>query len=120
MSAVRFRRAAIAAALASLFVLSLVACAPSDAAQEPVATTEVHLPKSYRFDPAAITVPAGAIVTWTNDDNFTHNVTFEGDAPLTMSPGTATTRMFDTPGRYAYQCTLHPQDKQGTVDVTDS
>jgi plastocyanin len=57
---------------------------------------------------------AGATVTWTNDDNFTHNVTFEGEASLMMWPGQTATRTFDTPGTYACQCTLHPQDMQVT------
>lgn len=112
------------AALAALIVLTLasvVACNSNDAAGgEPVATTEVQLPKSYRFEPAAITVPVGATVTWTNDDNFTHNVTFEGSEPATMSPGASTTRTFDTAGTFAYQCTLHPQDMQGMVEVGGS
>jgi plastocyanin len=85
-----------------------------------VATTEVQLPKSYRFQPEAITVPVGATVTWTNDDNFTHNVTFQGSEPMAMSPGATTTRTFDTAGTFPYQCTLHPQDMQGTVEVTGS
>lgn len=116
--AVRVRRAALAV-LAALIV-AVAACSGSDAAQEPVATTEVQLPKSYRFEPAAISVPVGATVTWTNDDNFTHNVTFESEASLMLSPGQTATRTFDTPGTYAYECTLHPQDMQGTVEVTGS
>ena len=50
----------------------------------PVATTTVDLPKSYKFVPARITVPAGSTVTWTNNDDFTHNVTLpDGPEPLT-------------------------------------
>jgi plastocyanin len=117
-SANRLRPAALAALLA---LASVVACSSNDAAAgEPVATTEVQLPKSYRFEPVAITVPVGSTVTWTNDDNFTHNVTFEGSEPMTMSPGASTTRAFDSAGTFAYQCTLHPQDMQGTVEVTGS
>jgi len=119
-SANRLRPAALAA-LIMLALGSVVACSSSDAAaKEPVATTEVQLPKSYRFEPVAITVPVGSTVTWTNDDNFTHNVTFEGSEPMTISPGASTTRTFDRAGTFAYQCTLHPQDMQGTVEVTRS
>ena len=119
-SAGRLRPAALAA-LIVLALASVVACSSNDAAAaEPVATTKVQLPKSYRFEPEAITVPVGATVTWTNDDNFTHNVTFEGSEPMTMSPGASTTRTFDSAGTFAYQCTLHPQDMQGTVEVTGS
>ena len=116
----RLRLAALAA-LVALTLASVVACSSNDAAGgEPVATTEVQLPKSYRFEPAAIIVPVGATVTWTNDDNFTHNVTFEDSERMTMPPGATTTRTFDAAGTFPYQCTLHPQDMQGTVEVTGS
>ena len=112
------------AALAALLLLALATafgCTPSDTSgEEPVATTEVDLPRSYRFDPVAITVPVGATVTWTNDDNFTHNVTFDGSEPLKLSPGHSATRTFDTAGTFPYVCTLHPQDMQGSVEVTAS
>jgi plastocyanin len=109
------------AGLIVLVLATLGACSSSDAnGGEPVATTEVQLPKSYRFEPEAITVPVGATVTWTNDDNFTHNVTFEGSEPMAMSPGASTTRTFETAGTFPYQCTLHPQDMQGAVEVTAS
>jgi plastocyanin len=111
-------------ALAGLILLVLAtvgACSSTGASGgEPVATTEVQLPKSYRFQPQAITVPVGATVTWTNDDNFTHNVTFKGSEPMAMSPGATTTRTFETAGTFPYQCTLHPRDMQGTVEVTGS
>jgi plastocyanin len=82
----RRHRPAALAALALVVLATVVACSTSDTGGEPVATTEVQLPKSYRFEPAAITVPVGATVTWTNDDNFTHNVTFEDSEPLAMFP----------------------------------
>jgi plastocyanin len=119
-ASVRRHRPAALAALALVVIATVVACSTSDTGGTPVETTEVQLPKSYRFEPAAIAVPVGATVTWTNDDNFTHNVTFEGSEPATMSPGTSTTRTFDTAGTFAYQCTLHPQDMQGTVEVSGS
>ena len=108
-------------ALLLLALVTVLACSPRDSsAVEPVATTEVQLPKSYRFEPAAITVPVGSTVTWTNDDNFTHDVAFEGSEPMKLSPGDSTTRTFESAGTFPYQCTLHPQDMQGTVEVTGS
>jgi plastocyanin len=107
--------------LPALAALSLVlsACGSgTGASASPVATTSVDLPKSYRFSPAAISVPAGATVTWTNTDNFTHNVVLEGAEPLTMSPGESTTFSFEAPGTYPYICSLHPKDMKGTVLVT--
>jgi plastocyanin len=109
--------------LPALAVLALVlaACgAGASADQSPVATTSVDLPKSYRFAPAAIVVEAGSTVTWTNHDNFTHNVTFEGSAPLTMAPGESVSDTLATPGLYAYVCSLHPKDMKGSVLVTGS
>jgi plastocyanin len=84
----------------------------------PVATTTVDLPASYRFVPAAITVAAGSTVTWTNHDNFTHNVSFDGAEPLPMAPGESATHTFPTAGRFAYVCSLHPRDMKGSVLVT--
>ena len=87
---------------------------PGDAAASPVATTTVDLPTSYQFAPAAITVTAGATVTWTNHDNFTHNVQFDGCAtrcrcrPARPSPARSM-----RPGTYPYVCSLHPQDMTG-------
>jgi plastocyanin len=82
----------------------------------------VRLPPSYKFEPAAIRVAAGATVTWTNADNFTHSVQFQDGGlpadPLMMEPGEQATFTFDTPGTYAYRCSLHPQNMRGTVTVT--
>jgi plastocyanin len=89
----------------------------------PVVTTSVDLPPSYRFAPAAISVSAGATVTWTNHDNFSHSVAFlDGGLPAEpriMKPGEAVTFTFAAPGTYHYQCSLHPQNMQGTVVVTE-
>ena len=83
-----------------------------------VVTTIVDLPKSYRFEPAAIEVDAGATVTWTNHDEFTHNVDFDGEAPLAMKPGESVTRAFPTAGTFAYMCSLHPREMRGSVAVS--
>ena len=64
-----------------------------------------------------IVVDVGASVTWTNNDQFTHNVTFPGEEPRTMKPGESVTREFPTAGTFAYQCSLHPHDMQGSVLV---
>jgi plastocyanin len=102
-------------------VLALAACgggggAAADAS--PVPTTTVDLPKSYKFVPAAIVVGAGSTVTWTNHDDFTHNVTLPEGQALTMPPGASVSHTFDTAGEFAYQCSLHPRDMRGRVVVT--
>jgi plastocyanin len=102
----------------AVVTLLVAACGSgAGAASSPVATTTVDLPPSYRFVPAAIVVPAGATVTWTNHDNFTHNVAFDGAEALRMAPGESASRAFETPGTYAYVCSLHPKDMKGTVVV---
>lgn len=86
-----------------------------------VRTTTVTMPKSYRFDPVAISVDAGATVTWKNEDNFTHDVTIEdGDdtGEHTVKPGDQVKITFDEPGTYDYVCRLHETDMRGTVYVT--
>jgi plastocyanin len=96
----------------------LAGCSGEAAAtSSPVATTSVDLPKSYRFEPPTISVDTGATVTWTNHDDFTHNVTFEGEPGLVMKPGESVTRTFSSPGTFAYVCSLHPRDMQGSVSV---
>ncbi len=111
-------------ALGVLLALALVACGGSGSGDagaggaSPVPTSTVDLPRSYRFEPVAITVPAGTTVTWTNNDNFTHNVSLDGVEPLTMRPGESASHAFAAAGSYPYVCSLHPQDMQGTVVVT--
>ena len=91
-------------------------CGGSDTGA-PVATTEVRMAKSYRFDPPRIQIDAGETVTWTNDDNFTHTVQVDGQADHAAGPGERVTVTFDVPGTYHYVCTLHRRDMDGEVIV---
>jgi plastocyanin len=95
----------------------LAGCGGSGGSSEPVATTEVLMPKSYRFDPKTIEVDAGAEVTWRNEDNFTHSVEIEGQDDRKVEPGESVSFTFSTPGTYEYVCTLHSHDMRGTVIV---
>ena len=101
-------------------VILLAACAPQGAA-EPVATDHVDLPPSYKFDPEAITVPDGTTVTWTNSDNFTHNVRLLDEGGQELHAGTGGERefTFTGPGEHRYDCSFHPNDMQGVVIVTE-
>jgi plastocyanin len=83
----------------------------------PVATTEVKMAKSYRFDPKTIEVDAGATVTWKNDDNFTHTVQVDGQDDHKVDRGDSVSIRFAKPGTYHYVCTLHSHDMDGTVIV---
>ncbi len=102
--------------LASLGAL-LAGCGQSGEAAGPVVTTEVSMPKSYRFDPKTIQVDAGATVTWRNEDNFTHTVEVEGQDDRKVEPGDSVSIRFTDPGTYDYVCTLHSHDMKGKVIV---
>lgn len=63
----------------------------------------------FAFTPAAIEVPAGTKVTWTNQDKVNHSVT--SDAGAFSSPplkqGDDFSYTFTTPGTYPYHCGYH-------------
>jgi plastocyanin len=109
------RTLALLAALAA----TAAGCGGSDPlASDPVATTRVDLPKSYRFEPAVIEVAPGATVTWENEDSFTHTIRFDGeDETAKLGPGESFARPFPKPGTFHYVCTLHPRDMEGEVRV---
>ena len=104
--------------LALALVLVAAGCGGGGGSAEPVATTEVAMAKSYRFEPKAISVDAGDTVTWTNDDNFTHTVQVDGQEDHEVDRGDSVSITFDEPGTYHYVCTLHRRDMDGTVTVT--
>jgi amicyanin len=104
-------------ALAVLAALPLAAACGGTGEREPVATTEVKMAKSYRFDPETIEVRAGETVTWTNEDNFTHTVEVEGKGDHKVERGESVSITFGEAGEFDYVCTLHRQDMSGTVIV---
>ena len=89
-----------------------------------VATSDV-IPvtiKGFVYHPETITVPAGASVAWTNQDNAPHTSTGIGDAVSALDSsaiifGQSFTQEFDTPGTFPYYCVYHP-NMLGTVVVT--
>ena len=103
-----------AIAAAALFAAG---CGGSGDSSAPVATTEVQMVKSYRFDPKVIEIEAGQAVTWTNDDNFTHTVQVDGQEDHKVERGESFSITFDKPGTYHYVCTLHSKDMDGEVIV---
>jgi len=109
-----FLLAAVALLAATLFAAG---CGGAGDSGEPIATTEVTMVKSYRFDPETIEIEAGQTVTWTNEDNFTHTVEVEGEEDHRVGQGESVEITFDEPGTYEYVCTLHSQDMDGTVIV---
>jgi plastocyanin len=89
-----------------------------------IATSEV-IPvaiKGFVYNPETVTVPVGASVAWTNQDNAPHTSTGVGDAVSALDSGAIIfgqtfTQEFDTPGTYPYYCVYHP-NMLGTVVVT--
>ena len=110
------RRLPLLAVAALAAILSTAGCSGEDEA-EAVATTNVRMVKSYRFEPEVIEVDAGSTVTWTNEDNFTHTVQVEGRDDRKVGKGESVSIAFDEPGTYDYVCTLHSRDMSGTVVV---
>jgi plastocyanin len=118
------------AALAAIALLGLVGCSSSSSASsdapfkvkgEPVPTDRVDLPKSYKFAPAVVEVKAGTTVTWTNHDDFRHNVTLMSGPDKTskhLGIGDSASIPFAQAGTFFYECTLHPQQMRGKVVVT--
>ncbi len=84
------------------------------AAQELSDSTAVEI-KLFEFTPAALEVPPGSTVVWTNLDGSYHNVTSgtaaspDGafDSGL-FDEGQAFAFTFDQPGAYPYFCARHP------------
>jgi plastocyanin len=108
----------LVAALAVCSVVGVAAgCGDSGESSTPVATNEVAMAKSYRFDPKVIEVTAGQTVTWKNEDNFTHTVEVDGQNDHKVDRGDSVSIKFDTPGTYDYVCTLHRHDMEGKVIV---
>ena len=105
------------ALLAALMLALAAGCGDSAEAETPVATTEVSMAKSYRFEPKRIEVDAGQTVTWTNDDNFTHTVQVDGQADHKVERGKSVSIAFGEPGTFHYVCTLHRKDMDGEVIV---
>ena len=95
--------------------------APFELDADPVETTEVAAVKSYKFGPEVIEVAAGSEVTWTNEDDFPHNVhLLDGsDATHDLPIGDSVSVAFDEAGDYYYECSLHPQTMRGKVIVSE-
>lgn len=75
--------------------------------------------RNIAFKPERITIKVGQSVTWVWDDgNVPHNVVFN-DLPAKSEILTKGTfrHTFDTAGRFAYRCTIHPS-MTGEVVVT--
>jgi plastocyanin len=82
------------------------------------AAPPIVIARDFMFAPAAITIRAGASVTWKNTDDEPHTVV--SDTGLfrsgALDTGESFTFRFDKPGTYHYACSIHPR-MVGTIVV---
>jgi plastocyanin len=101
--------------------LALAGPVPSVALAQGAAAVTVTEPTAehYAFTPGALTVAAGATVTWTNGTDAPHTVTSDTGrfGSGTLNQGQAFRFTFAQPGTYAYHCNVHPY-MHGTIVVT--
>ena len=115
------KRAILSAAAAALLVLSFglskVGC--TFLVAKPAASGENNSSDKYQvkidnfsFGPSTLTVPVGATVTWTNQDDVPHTVV-STDGKDIKSPVLDTdqkfTHTFARAGTYDYYCSIHPK-----------
>jgi plastocyanin len=75
----------------------------------------------FAFDPAAVEIPVGATVTWTNTGAAPHTAT-ASDGTFDsgqLAPGATFSHTFNAAGTFPYICQIHPQ-MTGTVTVVDA
>ena len=82
------------------------------AAQQKPETAEVKI-DNFSFGPAALTVPVGTTVTWTNRDDIPHTVVSSDDPKVFKSKVLDTDERFsftfNKAGTYPYFCSIHPK-----------
>ena len=104
-------------------LISLISLSGCVDQSKPTATTATTVEiKSFSFQPASITIPAGATVTWVNRDAVAHTVTADDDSfksPSIAGDGGKFEHTFSEAGTYKYHCTPHPSMK-GEVEVTSA
>jgi len=66
---------------------------------------------NFSFGPAAVTVPVGTTVTWTNQDDIPHTVVSTDDVFKSKALDTDDkfSFVFTKPGTYSYFCSIHPK-----------
>jgi plastocyanin len=85
-----------------------------------IGVTHVTITFTSKFQPAYIQVRVGTTVTWTNNDNVGHTVTFRNgmkDSGRIDAGGGTFSFTFASKGIFPYYCIIHP-DMVGVVTVT--
>jgi len=102
--------------LAALVITVVALLTPLDryataAGQAQAATSAAVKIDNFSFGPAAVTVPVGTTVTWTNQDDIPHTVVstdgvFKSKA---LDTDDKFSFVFNKPGTYSYFCSIHPK-----------
>lgn len=83
-------------------------------------TIEVTM-KNIAFNPGTVHAKVGQTITWTNQDDAPHNVTYVSGPRFasseTFTQGRSFTLRLTAPGTIRYLCTIHP-GMDGTIIVT--
>jgi plastocyanin len=87
----------------------------------PAANSEVQIDQ-FAFVPQRVTVKAGTMVTWINQDDVPHTVASSDKLfkSKTLDTGDKFSFTFTTPGTYAYFCSVHPHMTGAVVVETAS
>lgn len=108
MTSRRLNRLILVSAAVLSFSLGLFPAEMVAAGRKP--TTHTVTIDASKFEPAAVTVKVGDIVTWVNKDVVAHTATSKTggfDSGL-IAPGKSWTYRVKRIGEFAYTCTYHP------------
>ena len=102
--------------LAALVITAFALLTPVDrhanaAGQGQSAASAVVKIDNFSFGPAAVTVPVGTTVTWTNQDDIPHTVVSTDNVFKSKALDTDDkfSFVFTKPGTYSYFCSIHPK-----------
>jgi plastocyanin len=107
------KRTATTLSFAALAIVILMMAGRSrtfGAVVEDSPTTQVKI-DNFVFSPNPVTVPVGATIRWTNQDDIPHNVVSEDKSfkSKTLDTDETFTYTFSKPGTYTYFCSIHPK-----------
>ena len=89
-------------------------CASTAAASGPV----ISIDGTHSLYPSDETVKVGDSVTWTNNGTGTHQIAFAtGPKCGFQIAGKSVSITFNSPGTFAYICSIHPTYMKGTITV---
>lgn len=71
---------------------------------------------NFAFNPTNITIKAGDMVKWTNDDQVPHQIALSGSIGPILNTGDSYSYTFSNSGIFNYNCNIHPS-MVGTVNV---